>query len=121
MKDFGISDQFWMKVIQLVQLSMLTGTDIIDYFRQVRVTEGEDGNLNVTKEYEEQYARTIEQLMERIVQLQAEAEGVDLTGARNLDGGEGEIKFGIMDPLNPDETPDQFILSLTKKDDEKPN
>lgn len=64
-----------MKVVQIIQLAMLTGIDVVDYLRQIRVTEGVSGDLELTDEYRQLFERTIEDLMNRVVEMQAEAEG----------------------------------------------
>ena len=115
--NYKLKDEVWHRVIQIVQLAMLTGTDVADYLRQIEVLEKDPGELGLTQEYEEVFERTLEQLTERLVELQASAEGFDLSADAHevstiigTDGSEQEVefpslKFAILPPVDDEEKP----------------
>jgi hypothetical protein len=71
---FTLNDDVWRRVVQLVQLAVLTGVDVTDYFRQVQVTpvegltpvEGYPGVLEITRDYDELYSKTVETLQTQL-------------------------------------------------------
>lgn len=60
-----LSNEVWYKVIQFVQLAMITGTDVADYLRQIKVKQSEnefilgDGQIEL-------FDRQIADLLERV-------------------------------------------------------
>ena len=60
----GISDEFIWQVAKLLQMAMLTGTNIVDNLRIVRVTVGEDNKIVLTPEYREYFENSINQMLE---------------------------------------------------------
>ena len=63
----NLSDNVIAHIAQLVQIAILTGTDVVDHLRGVELVEdAESGTLYLTEEYqgkaEENIARMIEQL-----------------------------------------------------------
>ena len=60
----GLSDEFIGQVATLLQLAMLTGTNIGDNLRIVRVTVGEDNKIVLTPEYREYFEASINQMLE---------------------------------------------------------
>lgn len=116
---YKLKDEVWHRVIQIVQLAMLTGTDVADYLRQIEVLEKDPGELGLTQEYDEVFERTLEQLTARLVELQAQDEGFDLSESPEAqevstiigtDGSEQEVefpslKFAILPPVDDEEKP----------------
>ena len=51
-------------VAKLLQMSILTGTDIIDHLRMLNLTEGENGYLHVDEEYEAIFNESIEKMLQ---------------------------------------------------------
>lgn len=95
--NYKLSDEVWEKVVQLIQLSMLTGTDVVDYFRQLQVEPSETpGMLSPTVEYAALFDKTIAELMKRVVKMQEEKEGLNPDTETNVDL-TGEVQFGMMD------------------------
>ena len=68
MESFKFSDEVIAQVAKLVQLAIITGTDIVDNFRMVSVTpsESDEGMLILTDEYrniaEDQIAKLMGEL-----------------------------------------------------------
>lgn len=62
-----ISDKVWGRVIQMIQLAMLTGTDVIDHLRSLKVTFDPNTGEHVMGEgQDELFERTIRDLEKRI-------------------------------------------------------
>lgn len=63
-KEFKISDEVWMRVVQIVQEGMITMTDVVDGLRMVRVTpDAEGNNLVLTEQYRKAFKEMQEQLV----------------------------------------------------------
>ena len=72
MSEFKLADEVIGHVGKLVQLAIITGTDIIDHLRMIRVTSSEaDSSVMVlTPEYREISEGQVTQLLEEASQLQ---------------------------------------------------
>lgn len=66
-KVFTFSDELVATVAQLLQLAILTGTDVYDHLRTVQVVEG-DGSLVVSPAYREKLDAEILRLAQRAEQ-----------------------------------------------------
>ena len=62
-QQFNLSDEFIAQVAKLLQMAMLTGTNIGDNLRLVRVTPNEDGKLVLTEEYKNSFEANIEKML----------------------------------------------------------
>ncbi len=60
-------------VAKLIQLAILTGTDIVDHMRMMRLTE-DDQTLFLDADYEENATRNIQAMVEQIEELTASEE-----------------------------------------------
>ncbi len=69
--DYKLSDTVIANIIQLLQLSMLTGTDISDQFRMITLSPStlDDGKLELSSEYAEGHEKMVEGLMEEAKKL----------------------------------------------------
>lgn len=67
------ADSVWHRVVQIVQESMMTGTDCADLLRQVRVVpDSTDPNVLVlTSEYEAQVREMHENMLRKAKEMQA--------------------------------------------------
>jgi uncharacterized protein YbjQ (UPF0145 family) len=66
-----LSDQAIVRIVDLLQLALLTGTDIIDNLRTLRLTV--DGNkLTISETENEMFQAAIARLNERAEQIAAE-------------------------------------------------
>lgn len=63
---FGFSDEVIAQIAKLVQLGMLTGTNVVDHLRLVRLaqSEGDGGNVVLTEEYKEYFESSLKHLLE---------------------------------------------------------
>ena len=67
---YKLGDDVLMHLVQLMQLGMLTRTDVADHFRRIEMNLSSDGlHLNMTPEYSEMIEKNYEQMVE-------EAEGL---------------------------------------------
>jgi len=55
-------------VAKLVQLAMITGTDIIDHLRMMKLSLGEDGMVHIDEEYESNHNLSINDMIKNISQ-----------------------------------------------------
>lgn len=72
MSEFKLSDEVIGQVGKLVQLAIITGTDVIDHLRMIRVTSSEaDSSVMVlTPEYRDISESQVTQLLEEASQIQ---------------------------------------------------
>lgn len=68
---YKLSDSVIAQIVRLIQLGMLTGTDVSDHMRQIRMepSPAGDGNLNLTPEYIEKDKADIESQLDQIEEL----------------------------------------------------
>lgn len=72
---FKLSDQVIAQLRQLLQLAMLTGTNVVDHMRQMRLElDVEEGGLVCTPEYLEYCNKSIEKLLEKAEFMKAALE-----------------------------------------------
>jgi hypothetical protein len=71
MNSYKLSDEVISQIAKLIQLAILTGTDVIDNLRTVRVqpSELEDGSLTLTPEYREMAEKQVEKLLTEVTEL----------------------------------------------------
>ncbi len=73
--EMSLSDEVIGQVARLVQIAILTGTDVVDNLRMLRVTlNEEDGNLVLTDEYRAMAAEQVEKMLQEVSQASAETE-----------------------------------------------
>ena len=72
--EMSLSDEVIGQVARLVQIAILTGTDVVDNLRMLRVTlDEEDGNLVLTDEYRAMASQQVEKMLQEVSQASAEA------------------------------------------------
>jgi hypothetical protein len=70
-KVFELSDELIGQLAKLLQLSILTGTNVVDHFRLLRL-ETEEGRLTLTPEYKEYFENSLNSMLKEAEQLQEE-------------------------------------------------
>ena len=65
MTEVNLSDEAIAQVAKVLQLAILTGTDIVDNLRQMRFTVSND-SIELSKEYKENFENWIATMMEEI-------------------------------------------------------
>lgn len=60
------SDELIGQIRDLLQVALLSGTDIIDHLRMIYVDVGEDGKLALTNEYKEVFNSQLESMIQQV-------------------------------------------------------
>lgn len=60
---YKLSNEFIAQIAKIVQIAMLTGTNVVDNLRLVRITNNED-EVVLTDEYKEYFDRSISKMLE---------------------------------------------------------
>jgi hypothetical protein len=65
-KEFRLSDNVLRRIVQIIQEGFLTGTDVVDHMRLIKVQQSkeEPDQLELTQEYVEYVEKTHEQLLQ---------------------------------------------------------
>lgn len=63
MKSFRLSDSAIAHVAQLLQLALITQSDVTQHLRTMLLDGGEDGTLTVNPEYAQSFEKEIERLL----------------------------------------------------------
>lgn len=64
-----LTDQTIYTFMQLIQVAMLSGTDIIDHFRMIELDSDEESMLNLTKESQTLLEGNINKMLEEVKEL----------------------------------------------------
>ncbi len=68
-KYFTLDDNVIAQVAKLLQLAIITGTDVVDHLRQVRLEECSGSSLKLTDEYIEYDKKVVDALMDETAKL----------------------------------------------------
>lgn len=63
------SDEVIAHIAKILQMALITGTDIVDHLRMVTI-ESEDGQLFLNEEYAENYEANIEKMISEALEKQ---------------------------------------------------
>ena len=66
MKSYKFSDEVIAQIAKLIQIAIITGTDVVDNLRMISVTESDDNFLTLTDEYRELAENQIQKLLEEM-------------------------------------------------------
>lgn len=74
--EYKLSDNVIANIVQLVQLAMMTGTDISDHFRMISLSPSElnEGKLDLSKEYAKAHDNRIQKLVKEAQELSEKAQ-----------------------------------------------
>jgi len=53
-------------IAKILQVALLTGTDIIDHLRMIDLKEGEDGFMMLEDEYSNNHNKSIDEMLEKV-------------------------------------------------------
>ena len=67
-----LNDEVIAHVAKLLQLAILTGTDIVDHMRLIRLDSNDNGELTLDSEYAENADKNIQKMLEEIDTLTGE-------------------------------------------------
>ena len=70
-KNVKLNDSVIAHFVKLLQLGLLTGTDIVDHFRMVRLTLEED-ELFLNKEYETTQEENIDRMLQQVNEIETQ-------------------------------------------------
>ena len=73
-ESLRLDDSVVGHIAKLLQVALITGTDIIDHMRMIRLTS-ENSNLVLQKEYQEIFDSSLEKMLENV---QTETENTEL-------------------------------------------
>lgn len=68
-QQYSLSDEFIAQLAKLLQLALLTGTNLADNLRLVRVTHTDDGTVVLTEEYKENFEANIQKMLAEVETL----------------------------------------------------
>lgn len=73
-----VGDDVWNRVVQIVQEGMLTGVDVTDLLRQIRVCrwESDMGSVHLTRSYMKQVKEGHERMVDESTKLKAESDSM---------------------------------------------
>lgn len=58
-----LEDNTIVHIIRLLQLGIITGTDIVDHFRMIELVADEEGNLHLDKDYADNHEANIAKMV----------------------------------------------------------
>ena len=64
MKTYKLSDSCISQIVRLIQLGILTGTDVSDQLRTFEVVETEDGTLQPSPDFLENFENNLQNMAE---------------------------------------------------------
>ena len=70
-QDLKISDEVISHLAKIIQLGILSGTDIVDHMRMIRLQESEEDTLILSDEYRESSDNQIQSMLEKVSEIQA--------------------------------------------------
>lgn len=69
---YNLSDEFIAQLAKLLQIALLTGTNLADNLRLVQVTTNDDGKIVLTDEYKQNFEANIEKMLAEAEDLKEE-------------------------------------------------
>ena len=72
--EYRFSDELIGQVAKLLQMAILTGTDIVDNLRMIRVVTGDNDQLVMTDDYRFIADKQVEKLLEKASNTQGKTE-----------------------------------------------
>tara|TARA_B100001094_G_C18188760_1_gene805663 strand:- start:1783 stop:2019 length:237 start_codon:yes stop_codon:yes gene_type:complete len=68
-KELRFNDDVIANVAKILQIAILTGTDIVDNLRMVRLSESEDGILAIHENFKNNLDSNIEKLLSQVEEI----------------------------------------------------
>ena len=69
-----LNDTVIAQIVKLIQMALLTGTDIVDHLRMMMLDQGENDNLVMNREYQKVFDASIEKMLQNVNQQDLEGE-----------------------------------------------
>ena len=61
-----LDDTAIAQIVKLIQMALLTGTDIVDHLRMMILDQDDSKNLIMNKEYQEVFDASIEKMLQNV-------------------------------------------------------
>ena len=62
----NLDDSAIAQIVKLIQMALLTGTDIVDHLRMLILEAGENGKLTINPEYQEVFEASLEKMLQNV-------------------------------------------------------
>jgi len=72
----SLNDSVIAHLVKLIQVGFLTGTDIVDHFRMIKMTI-EDGELFLDPDYEKNHEVNVQKMLDEAEKLENKAEDAE--------------------------------------------
>jgi riboflavin synthase len=72
----SLNDSVIAHLVKLIQVGFLTGTDIVDHFRMIKMTI-EDGELFLDADYEKNHEVNVQKMLDEAEKLENKAEDTE--------------------------------------------
>jgi len=69
MNQYKLSDDVITQIAKVIQIAILTGTDVVDNLRMVELTDDGNGKLNLSNDYKAIAESQIEKLLQELESL----------------------------------------------------
>lgn len=69
-----LDDTVIAQIVKLIQMALLTGTDIVDHLRMMMLEQSENDNLVMNSEYQKVFDASIEKMLQNVDQQDLEGE-----------------------------------------------
>lgn len=69
-----LDDTVIAQIVKLIQMALLTGTDIVDHLRMMMLEQSENDNLVMNSEYQKVFDASIEKMLQNVDQQELEGE-----------------------------------------------
>ena len=69
-----LDDTVIAQIVKLIQMALLTGTDIVDHLRMMMLDQDENDNLVMNREYQKVFDASIEKMLQNVNQQDLEGE-----------------------------------------------
>lgn len=70
-QDLKISDEVISHLAKIIQLGILSGTDIVDHMRMIRLQESEEDTLVLSDEYRQSSDNQIQSMLDKVSEIQS--------------------------------------------------
>jgi hypothetical protein len=72
-----LSDELIGQIAKVVQLALLTGTNVVDHLRLVRVSPTDEGTVSLSTDYKEYFNASIQKMLAEVEDIKEEMRGTE--------------------------------------------
>lgn len=65
-KQLKFNDEVVVSIAKVLQIAILSGTDIVDNLRMMKLVEAEDGIIGIHEDYTEEFDNNVSKMLEEI-------------------------------------------------------